>query len=189
MARKNYEKIDLIHQQNIDPDRRIIYLIGNIEPDIASQFIKNLNYLTAVEGDITIYIMTPGGYWTDGMAIYQAIKQAKAHNITGIALGECSSMGSVILQAFDKRIAFADTTFLVHPGNTSSGENAFVHNFINQAKYEERILERMYEIYYGKAKKITKLSFKKFKNFFSVDKYLSPEKALEMGLIDEIKGE
>lgn len=188
MARKNYEKLEIIQNHGIDPDRRIIYLTSDIDQECAAQFIKNINYLSAVEGDITVYIMTAGGYWTSGMAIYHAIKQCKNKTI-GIAMGDCSSMGSVILQAFDERLAFDDTTFLIHPGTTSADENSFVPNFINQARYEEEILERMYKIYFSRAEKTVNMKFKKFKDYFAVDKYLNSNMALEMGLLDEIKGD
>lgn len=189
MSSKKYEKLNFIHELGIDPDRRIVYLMGDINTENASKFIKNFNYLLMSEGDINVLIMSGGGSWSDGMAMYQIVKQTKNVKTTGVAMGECSSMGSIILQAFDARLSVPDTTFLIHPGSADTDGEAFVRNFINKGKYEEDVLERMYEIYYERAGEKSGMSYKKFKEYFSVDRYLGTEEALELGLIDEITGD
>lgn len=176
--------VETIQDTNVDLERRVIYLFDEIESSSAKMTIQSLDFLNKSDGDIYLHINTPGGNWTDGMAIFSAIRMSK-NKVHGLILGDCSSMGSIILQACDKRIATAEAEMCVHPGNSSS--HADTVSFINRGKHEHRILEKMYEIYWSRIPEEKQTSsYAKFKAKFAHDIYLTADDALKYGFVDEI---
>lgn len=179
------EENHFIHENNVDVYSRKVYIYGVVDDDLARNTVKNIHFLSRKSQDpIDIYINSGGGDWGAGIAIYSAIRNSQCQ-INGYAAGECSSMASIILQACDRRMMDKDSTMLIHPGYAAAEGN--VIDVISRSKWEKDILNKMYSIYHDRASLGgVKLSLVKFKNFFSMDRYLFAEDAIKYGLIDEI---
>lgn len=188
MKKSSGEKIQNLHENNLDVDARSIYLFGKIDESSALSFLKNLHILNKTDGEIHVYINTDGGNNGDGMLIYDAISMSN-NNIHGHAMGECSSMGSVILQACHKRSATQNTVIMVHPGNLNL-EGTLV-DVVNAAKYYKEELDRVFDIYYNRVKDTKgsdlKISKRRFKKYFMHDRYITAKESLKLGLIDIIE--
>lgn len=184
-AKTQNELIENIQDLNIDIEKRAIYVYDEIDTESAKQFVQNLDFLNKTEGLIHVYFNTPGGSWVDGMAMFSAIRLSK-NLVIGHIYGDCSSMGSIIIQACKTRIATAESEMMVHPGSSYANKDS--KSFINQGAHEADILERMYRIYWDRIpdSKKKKLKYKAFKAKFAHDIYLTAEKALTFGFIDEI---
>lgn len=178
--------LDTLHDCGIDVGTRSIYLFEGVDEDSARQVVKNIHYLDKTEGDIHLYINTPGGSWDDGMAIASAIRLCK-NKITGHALGTCSSMGSIIIQFCSKRIAAKETNMVLHPGSTYAEKHTV--DFIRLADQEQKNLEIMYKIYHDRMTQTvgeSVMPYKKFVKFIAHDRHLMAEQAQELGLLDEV---
>lgn len=183
---KKLSILDSLHSQDVDVEKRIIYVFGDIDKDMSERFVKNMHFLSKTEGDITIYFNTDGGDWDDGMAMYSAIRTCK-HKVVGKVVGRCSSMGSIIIQACDLRIMDKDSYMLIHPGSTRlAGE---VMTVLTNAKWEQETLDRMYEIYHERISKTVEdpISLGKLKKKFNRDVNVRAKECLEIGLVDEIE--
>ena len=120
------ENIDRWFDLNLDVDNRTLFM-GSIHNDIesgesgvdssmAEYFIKGMHVLDSKnDKPITIIMNNPGGDWYHGMAIYDAIHNSKSH-CTIKVFGHAMSMGSIILQAADKRIMMPNSRFMIHYG-------------------------------------------------------------------------
>ena len=184
-AKTQGEIIEHIQDLNIDVDKRVIYVYDEINNETAKQFVQNLDFLNKTDGIIHLYINTPGGDWVDGMAMFSAVRLSR-NNVIGHIYGDCSSMGSIIIQACTNRVATAESEMLIHPGSSYAHKDSI--SFVNQGKHEADILERMYQIYWNRIpdEKKRKLTYRSFKAKFAHDIYLTAEKALTLGLIDDI---
>jgi len=183
-AKSLADLVETIQDTNIDLERRVIYLFDDINSDSAKITIQNLDFLNKTDGDINLHINTPGGSWTDGMAIFSAIRLSK-NKVVGTIFGDCSSMGSIILQACNMRLATSEAEMIVHPGQSSADLDSV--SFVNRGKHEERILEKMYKIYWERIPDDKKLkSYIKFKQKFAHDIYLDAQEILAYGLVDKI---
>lgn len=188
VLKKNTEHTDLdtLHDCGIDVGTRSIYLFDEVDADSTRQTVKNLHYLSKTEGDIHLYINTPGGDWDGGMAICSALRLSQ-RNVIGHAMGTCSSMGSIIMQFCTHRIAAKETTLLVHPGITGVEKHSI--DFIRWADQEKKNLDIMYEIYHTRMSSTvgeSVMPYKKFVKYIAHDRHLMAEQALSLGLIDEV---
>ncbi len=196
-----------LHNYGANIDTREIFLHNyyssddNLNPGVeyrmSNTFIKNIRSLE-IKSDkpITIHMQSVGGEWSDGMAIYDAIKMSRSF-VTIIAYGQAESMSSIILQAGDRRLITPNTHFMSHYGSTdSSGEYLSVQNWV---RYEKHICDVMLDIYadscvggkYFKDKYGPKPDTEKVKSFLSRklksgDWYLNAENAVNYGFADEI---
>lgn len=208
----NYAPSDLtnqIQEFNLDVTANHIYLFGEAgyahheadgqEPGVefvmANRFIKNLNILMRhSDSPILIHMKTCGGYWAEGMAIYDAIK-ACPNKITILNYTHARSMSSIIFQAADKRVMMPSSEFMIHDGTFGfDGTVKQAYNEVNQLKKTEAI---MFGIYIEKMKEKGKFS-KKSKKFIhawirdQMDKkeevYFDSKEAVTYGFADEIFG-
>lgn len=157
---------------------------------MAEKAIKGLHLLewTGPEGDkpITAILNNLGGDVHHGMGIYNRIKACKNH-VTVIAAGYAASMGSVILQAADDRLAYEDTVIMIHPGNISlNGHPKTVDKWmrfqkIMDGRIDNIILNRIKE-------KIPDFTLEKLRYKADHDWILSSEEALAFNIIDGIVG-
>lgn len=188
MSGAKQETIKTIHEENVDLKARRIYVFTEIDSDISKVTVQNLHFLDQTDGDIHIYFCTPGGSWDYGLAIYFAVLHCK-NQVIGHVMGDCSSMGSVILQACDTRKIYDNSTMLIHPGHTSA--STAVLDFIERADWEKKVLKIMNRIYYERMKKTKSEedlpSYRKFVSFISRDRFLLADRALKLGLVDEIE--
>jgi ATP-dependent protease ClpP protease subunit len=168
------------------PGRRIYLKAGDDDGDpevnhvTSESFIKNIDILQSMSSDpITVVINTGGGNDVDGKAIYDIVKASPCHMV-GIAVGECASSGITILQAFDERLAYKSTYFLVHDGSlTVSGSMRDV----------ERQVEANRQIrldYYRLLEESTKRPHQYWSRKLQQDYCLNAQQALAESLIDRI---
>lgn len=187
MSKDKNDTLLKLQSTNCDIQGRTVYLFGEIETQNCKETIQNLHFLAKTDGDITVYINSPGGNFFDGLAMYSAIKKLKQH-IVGYAVGDCSSAASILLQACDKRIVSPECSILVHPGST--GFEGVVHDFISRGKAEEYWMDLMHTLYFDRAKKAQSdevMPLSHFKKKFGKDVYLTPDEALKFGIIDEVE--
>jgi len=171
---------------------RTIYL-GSVEtyPDssesgtdckMVEYFLKSLQILDSRSSDpIQVVMNNIGGAWGHGIAIYDAIKLSKSRVVINV-FGHAMSMGSVILQAADRRMMSKHSKMLLHYGSSSFSGNS--QDAIKAADEERRICSEMLDIYVEASK--GKISAAKLKKLLMTDCYLSAEESVELGLADGI---
>ena len=197
--------IESIHNQNIDLKQREIYLHGHhgpfeddpgVEYRMATTFIKNLRHLDYLKNEpILVHMHSLGGNWGDGMAIYDAISLCRSY-VTIVAYGQAESMSSIILQSADNRVMMPNAYFMCHYG--SSGNSGSYLDTQNWAKFEEKILETMLDIYTARSQKgkyfkekfkpVTTEKIKRFlkRKLKDGDWYLTAHEAVYYGLADNV---
>lgn len=117
------EMMNQVHHYNLNISTREIYLHsyvldeeeGGIEYRMATQFLKNIHLLDTENKNILVHLQSPGGEWTHGMSIYDAMISAKSP-ITILAHGEIASMSGIIFQAAKKRVLMPNCEVMVHRG-------------------------------------------------------------------------
>lgn len=182
---KEIEDITAFHDHGLYLPSRTLYLHQDLEDsevnhNVAARAIKNLHILEQIsDAAIRIYINTPGGDVISGMAIYDAIISSPCL-IKGIVLGEASSMGAIILQGCDSRVARKWARFMLHDGSNSVEGN---WRDVEKAVESDRLFRLdSYRILAEATGKPAKYWQRKLAN----DYYLNAEQALAEGLIDEI---
>lgn len=194
------DKLEEVHNYGINVESREIFLHGHIgEEDsgvdhvMANNTIKNIRFLSNIsEEPIVIHHYNIGGNCDAGFAIYDIIKNCKC-NITIVCHGVCASMGTIITQAADERIAMPNCCFLFHEGGTGyEGTHKEAQSF---AEYDKVVRRIMVDVYIQEMKNApyfqgyTNARIKKFlqQKFDSKsDWYITASQALEYGFIDAI---
>ena len=95
--------------------QRIIFLNGEVNEQQAEAIISALLYLDAQPGDepINLYINSPGGVVSDGLAIHDVMRRCR-HKVYTYCLGQAASMGAVLLAAGDRRFALENAQIMIH---------------------------------------------------------------------------
>ncbi len=162
---------------------RIIFIGTGINDEIANLVIAQLLFLEKEDSakDIDLYINSPGGSVTAGLAIYDAMQILKP-DVSTICVGQASSMGAVLLcaGAKGKRYALPNSRILIH--QPSAGFQGQATDIDIQAKEILKIRQRLNEIissHTGQA--VEKIAADTERDYF-----MSPEEAKEYGLIDQI---
>ncbi len=164
-------------------DDQIIFLSGEINEETAESIIAQLLYLEAkdFEGDIHLYINSPGGQVTAGLAIYDTMQCIKC-SIETICLGQAASMAAILLAAGakGKRMAFPNARLMIH--QPLGGAQGQASDIAIQAKEMARIKNHLNEIlvnHTGQPMEIIERDTDR-------DFFLTAEEAVEYGLIDRI---
>lgn len=178
---------DILMEDGIDIRGRTIYLQGEVEEDNIYKFVKLIRYLDKTDGDITVVLDSRGGDVNLGFAAYDAIKCCTSP-VEIKVIGVAHSMGSVILQAADNRVMTKHSRLMVHRGSMEvDGHFTDVKRAVKENDEIDKICVDIYfEKMLEKDKNFKKAQLEKFMDF---DTYFSAERALELGLIDEIDGE
>lgn len=195
MPKLTRDDIDKFYDYDIDLPHRILYM-GSVavtedledesgtDSQMAERIIKGLTILDQKEGDITIIMNNVGGDHYHGMAIFDAIQACQNH-VTIKVFGHAFSMGSIILQAADKRVLAPNSRVMIHYG--SDGANMNGKDFQAKAKEGERLDVLVEDIYLDKIReKNEDYSREDLEKLLLVDTYLSPQEAVDLGLADEI---
>lgn len=162
---------------------RIIFLGTPIDDNVANAVIAQLLFLESEDPDkdINIYINSPGGSVTAGLAIYDTIQLVKP-DITTICVGQAASMGAILLTAGTKgkRYALPHSRIMIHqPLGGVQGQAADIDI---QAKEILRMKQRLNEL----LKHHTGQSLEKIEKDTDRDYFLSGEQAVEYGIIDQV---
>lgn len=161
----------------------IIFIGTPIDDTVANLIVAQLLFLEAEdpERDINLYINSPGGSITAGMAIYDTMQFIK-NDVTTICIGQCASMGALLLTAGTKgkRFALPNSRILIHqPSGGAQGQATDVRIMA------EEIL-RMREMTSSILAKHTGQSYEQVEKDVERDRILSPVQAKDYGLIDEV---
>jgi ATP-dependent Clp protease protease subunit len=181
------ENVDRFFDYDVHLETRTIYIgdaaDGEVGPLLSEMVIKGIHLLSNhKEEPIKIILNSLGGCWYSGMAIYDAIKACPCH-VTIEVMGAAMSMGSIILQAADERIAHPSSTIMIHDGSDFFDGHA--RNFERWGDYSKVIRKKMYEIYAEKSGKPVSYWEKRCAHDF----ILTAQGAKEEKLIDKIYGE
>lgn len=162
---------------------RIIFLGTPIESQVANLIIAQMLYLNREnpDQDIQFYINSPGGMVTAGLAIYDTMQVIDA-SVSTIAMGATASMGTVLLAGGTKgkRYALPNATIHMHPAGGGS------RGYAQDVEIAARELLRMNTKIHHILAHHTGQSVERIADDFERDKFLSPEEAVEYGLIDDI---
>ena len=162
---------------------RIIFITGGVHDEMATVIIAQLLFLEAEnpEKAISMYINSPGGIVSSGLAIYDTMQYVKPP-VSTMCVGQAASMGSLLLSAGEKgqRFALPNSRIMVH--QPSGGFQGQATDIEIHAKEILDLKNRLNTIY----SKHTGQSVKKITEILERDKFLNPEEAKELGLIDEI---
>jgi ATP-dependent Clp protease protease subunit len=162
---------------------RIIFLGTPINDEVANNVMAQLIFLEYEnpEKDITLYINSPGGYVSAGLAIYDTMQHVRP-NIATICIGNCASMAAVLLAAGakGKRYALPHSRIMLHqPSGAATGQSTDIQI---TAKEIVRTKETLAEI----VAKHTGKSIDEVREKTDRDFYMGPEEAKAFGVIDEI---
>ena len=179
---KNYngERIYDIYSKLLN--NRIIFLNGEIDDDLSSLIISQLLYLDSINHeDIYLYINSPGGSVTSGLAIIDTMNYIQS-DVSTLAIGMCASMGAVILASGTKgkRLSLAHSQIMIH--QVLGGAQGRASDIKIQA---ERILEMKKDINKLWAS-LTGKSISRINKDTEKDYYMNPEAAIKYGIIDKI---
>ncbi len=162
---------------------RIVFIGGEVEDHMANLIIAQMLFLDAEdpEKDIHLYINSPGGAVTAGMAIYDTMQYLKSP-VSTICIGQASSMGALLLCAGTKgkRFSLPHARILIHqPSGGAYGQATDVD-------IHAREILKMREMLNGIMAEHTGQTLERIAQDTDRDRYLSPEEARDFGLIDEI---
>ncbi len=161
---------------------RIILISGEITDEVANSVVAQLLYLDSVNNEnISIYINSPGGSITAGMAIYDTMNYVKS-DVSTICVGLAASMGAFLLTSGKKgkRYALPNAEIMIHqPLGGASGQATEIKIAA------ERILKLKDKLNKIMAEK-TNQPLEKVEQDTDRDNFMDPNEALEYGLIDKV---
>ena len=162
---------------------RIIFLGDTIEDHVANLVIAQLLFLESEdpEKDVSLYVNSPGGVITAGLAIYDTMQYLRAP-VSTICIGMAASMAAVLLAAGapGKRYALPHARIMIHQG--SGGFRGATPDVLIQVKEMEALVETNHAL----IARHTGQSLEKVRRDTERDFFMSPEQAKEYGIIDHM---
>ncbi|MGY6631798.1 MAG: ATP-dependent Clp endopeptidase proteolytic subunit ClpP [Wenzhouxiangella sp.] len=162
---------------------RVIFIVGPIEDHMANLVVAQLLFLESEnpDKDINIYINSPGGVVTAGMAIYDTMQFVKA-DVATMCIGQAASMGALLLAAGakGKRYALPHSRVMIHqPLGGFQGQASDIDIHAREILKMKDTLNRVLQQHTGQP-------LETIENDTDRDKFLSASEAAEYGLIDEV---
>ena len=162
---------------------RIIFITGPVEDGMATLIVAQLLFLEAEnpKKEISMYINSPGGVVTSGMAIYDSMQFIKPA-VSTLCIGQAASMGSLLLCAgeADMRFALPNARIMVH--QPSGGFQGQASDIERHAEDIIKMKRRLNEIYV----KHTGQSYESIETTLDRDHFMSAEQARDFGLVDQV---
>ena len=162
---------------------RIIFVTGEVEDHMASVIVAQLLFLESENPskDINMYINSPGGVVTAGMAIYDTMQYIKP-KVATVCIGQACSMGSFLLAAGEPgmRVALPQARIMIH--QPSGGARGMASDIEIQAREILRLKHTMHELY----AQFTGKTVKQVADAMDRDTWMSAEEAREFGLVDKV---
>tara|TARA_B100000809_G_scaffold263946_1_gene318463 strand:- start:428 stop:1021 length:594 start_codon:yes stop_codon:yes gene_type:complete len=162
---------------------RIVFLGSQVNDEVANSLVAQMLFLQkdSPDSDIHLYINSPGGSVSAGMAIYDTM-QFVTCDVATYCIGQAASMGAVLLAAgtAKKRFALPNSRIMIHQplaGMEGTAEEILIH-----AKEYSRVKERLNKILI----KHTGHTMKKIENDTDRDNFMTAEEALKYKLIDHV---
>lgn len=197
-----------VHNYDVDIQSNHIYLMGvdrgyestpgdhepGIEFTIANRFVRNINLCMRANSDkpVIVHMKSCGGYWEEGMAIYDAIKSCPS-KVTILSYTHARSMTSIILQAADKRVLMPNSYFMFHDGTYAI--EGTVKQVRSNLQFDKRTEITMLNIYAEKMNRkgefkgqgVTRIK-KWLRDMMNTkeDVFLTAHQAVEYGLADSV---
>jgi ATP-dependent Clp protease protease subunit len=162
---------------------RIIFITGEIEDNMANAICAQLLFLQSQDPEkpINVYINSPGGTVTSGLAIYDTMNYVKCP-IATYCIGQAASMGAVLLSAGDKgmRYALPNARIMIHqPSGGVMGQATEI-----EISYKE--IQRLKDILNGILAKQTGKKLSEIERYTDRDHFMSADEAKKFGLIDKV---
>ena len=176
----NGEKVYDIYSKLLE--NRIIFINGEINDNLSNLVISELLYLNSINhNDIDMYINSPGGSVTSGLAIIDTMNYIKS-DVRTTVIGMAASMASLILASGTKgkRSSLKNSEVMIHqPLGNTSGQATDIEIQAKRIINKKKMLNKMLS-------SLTKQPLEVIEKDTERDKYLSSKEALEYGIIDEI---
>jgi len=162
---------------------RIIFLTGGINEQVSSIVSAQLLFLEsqAPDKDIFMYINSPGGLVTAGLAMYDTMQFIKC-DISTLVIGQACSAGSLLAMAGTKgkRYALKNSRIMIHqPSGGASGQATDIQIQAEEIVKIKKKLNQMYADHTGQDIEVINQAMER-------DKFMSPQEALDFGLVDKI---
>ena len=162
---------------------RVIFVTGAVEDYMASLVTAQLLFLEAdnPKKEISMYINSPGGVVTSGMAIYDTMQYIRAPVAT-LCIGQAASMGSLLLAAGGKgmRYALPNARIMVHqPSGGFQGQASDIERHAQEILDMRARLNKIYVTHTGQ-------SLRKIEDALERDTFMTAEQAKDFGLVDEV---
>lgn len=162
---------------------RIVFITGEVEDHMASLITAQLLFLESENPSkpISMYINSPGGVVTAGMAIHDTMQYIKPR-VSTVCMGQAASMGSFLLAAGEPgmRIALPNARIMVH--QPSGGARGMASDIEIQAREILRIRQRMNDLYV----KYTGRTLTEIEKALDRDTFLEAEEAMKFGIVDKV---
>ncbi len=161
---------------------RIVFITGQVEDNMASVIVAQLLFLESENSqDISMYINSPGGVVTAGMAIHDTMQYIKP-KVRTVCVGQAASMGSFLLAAGEPgmRVALPNARIMVH--QPSGGARGMASDIEIQAREILRIRARMNDLYV----KYTGQTLTDIEKAMDRDTFLEADEALKFGVVDKV---
>lgn len=162
---------------------RIIFLTGEVNDDVSSLVCAQLLFLEAEDPkkDIFLYINSPGGVVTSGMAMYDTMQYISC-DVNTLCIGQACSMGSLLLAggAKGKRFALPNARIMIHqPSGGFRGQATDIEIHAKEILDMKKRLNQIYAHHTGKKLATIEAAMER-------DNFMSPDEALKFGLIDHV---
>ena len=162
---------------------RIVFIVGGVEDQMASLITAQLLFLESEnpKKDIYMYINSPGGVVTAGLAIHDTMQYVRPE-VGTVCIGQAASMGSFLLAAGEpgKRVALTNSRIMIH--QPSGGAQGMASDIEIQAKEILRMRHRLNTLY----AKYTGKTIEEIERAMDRDNFLEADEALAFGLIDKV---
>ncbi|MDD3590701.1 MAG: ATP-dependent Clp protease proteolytic subunit [Thermoguttaceae bacterium] len=162
---------------------RIVFLGTDVNAEIANSVVAQLLYLQSVDpkSDVHLYINSPGGSVTAGLAIYDTMQYVSC-DVATYCIGQCASMGAVLLTAGapGKRFALPNARVMIHQplaGTQGSAEEIMIH--VKEFRQTKEKLNAILQKHTGR-------TMDEIDRDTDRDKFMSAEEARAYGLIDHV---
>jgi ATP-dependent Clp protease protease subunit len=161
----------------------VIFLVGQVEDHMANLIVAQMLFLEAEnpEKDIFLYINSPGGSVTAGMAIYDTMNFIKP-NVSTVCIGQAASMGAFLLSAGEKgkRFCLPNSRVMIHqPLGGFQGQASDFEIHAKEILYIKEKMNRLMAEHTGQ-------DYEKVAKDTDRDNFLSAADALEYGLVDQV---
>lgn len=194
MTIKNLHQIPVVVEQSARGERaydiysrllkeRIIFMVGAIDDYMANVIVAQLLFLESEDPnkDIHLYINSPGGSVTAGLAIYDTMNFIKS-SISTLCIGQAASMGALLLSSGDKgkRFALPNARVMIHQplgGFSGQASDIDIH-----AQEILKVRDRLNQI----LKENSKQTLKRIEKDTDRDNFMSANEAMKYGLIDQV---
>ncbi|KAL1841010.1 hypothetical protein VTJ49DRAFT_7526 [Mycothermus thermophilus] len=169
---------------------RIVCLNGPIDDTVSASIVSQLLWLESDNPDkpITMYINSPGGVITDGLAIYDTMTYIKSP-VSTVCVGSAASMAAILLLGGEpgKRYSLPHSTIMVHqPLGGTHGQAADIMIYAAQIQRAREQINKIVQTHLNKAFGFEKYDMKAINDMMERDKYMTAEEAKEHGIIDHI---